>query len=181
VEKTADAVFERIFIPSGIRLRKPNLPLKSTDGGLSTDGQLLYNEKTGLLNYMHYYNNEILSFDTTLTLIQRFRTIDTVSYKEQLDREKPLLVSNKKSFVYGDYIFICSNLRADNESKKDYIKNIPIDIYNVNTGIYKGSIYIPVSNRKLIRSLRYDGQILSALYYDNRLILFHIPSENFGF
>lgn len=180
-ESLGDDIFEFISIPSAIQLEEQNISLRSSDGGLSTDGHLLYNEKNGLLSYMHYYNNEILSFDTTLKLIKRFQTIDTISYKEKLDHEKPLLVSNKKSFVYGDYIFICSNLRADNEPMKDYLKNIPIDIYNVRTGTYKGSIYVPVSNRKLISSLLYDGEVLAAVYYDNSLFLFQMPIEDFGF
>lgn len=180
-EQIGDAIFEHVSIPLGIPLKEQNISLKSIDGGLSTDGHLLYNKENGLLSYMHYYNNEILSFDTTLKRVKRFQTIDTISYKEKLDREKPILVSNKKSFVYGDYIFICSNLRADNESMKDYLRNIPIDIYNVRTGTYKGSIYVPVSNRKLISSLMYDGEILAAIYYDNNLTLFQLPMEGFGF
>lgn len=180
-KQTGDVLFERVSIPSGIRLKEQNISLKSIDGGLSTDGHLLYNEKNGLLSYMHYYNNEIISFDTTLKLAKRFQTIDTISHKEQLERNKPLLVTNKKSFVYGDYLFICSNLRADNEPMKDYLKNIPIDIYNVRTGTYKGSIYVPVFNRQLISSLKYDGEKLAALYYDNHLVLFELPIEDFKF
>lgn len=180
-KKRDDAIFVRISVQSDTQLKEEKTFLKSQDRGFSTDGHLLYNIKNGLLSYMHYYNNEILSFDTTLNLIKRFRTIDTISYKEKLNQEKPLLVSNKKSFVYGDYIFICSNLRADNESMKNYLKNIPIDIYNVRTGTYKGSIYVPISYSKLIRSLRYDGEILAAIYYDNSLIIFQMPIESFGF
>jgi hypothetical protein len=180
-EEIGDAIFEYVSIPSGSRIGEQNISLRSTDRGLSTDGHLIYNKENGLLSYMHYYNNIILSFDTALKSVKHIHTIDTITYKDKLDKEKPLLVSNKKSFVNGDYIFVCSNLRADNESMKNYMKNIPIDIYHVPTGTYKGSIYVPVSNRKLISSLSYDGEILSALYYDNHLILFKMPMKDFNF
>lgn len=156
-----------------------SISLQSEDGGVSTDGQLHYDQAGNRLLYMHYYNNTILTFDTNLVLKTRFHTIDTISSRHSLEARAPL-VSNQKSCLYNNLLLVCSNLKADNEKHQKYRNNIPIDIYKIATGQYIGSVYIPVSQGKLVKSMRAYGNKLAALYHNNHLSLFTLPfgSEN---
>jgi len=164
---------------SGTMYSEHGLSLPSTDGGLSTDGQLHYDRSKSQLLYMHYYNNAITSFDTNLVLTRRFHTIDTISGRLRLAGAP--LVSNQKSCVYNEFLLVCSNLKADNETFYDYRNNIPVDIYEIDTGIYSGSFYLPLSNGKLVKSMKSYGNSLAILYHDNRLSLFKLPSLSMTF
>lgn len=159
---------------SGTLYSEDGLSLPSTDGGLSTDGQLHYDRSKSQLLYMHYYNNAITSFDTNLVLTRRFHTIDTISRRLRLAGAP--LVTNQKSCVYNEFLLVCSNLKADNETFYDYRNNIPVDIYEIATGIYSGSFYLPLPNGKLVKSMKAYRNNLAILYHDNRLSLFKLPS-----
>lgn len=151
-----------------------SLSLQSGDGGLSTDGQLHYDRIRNRLLYMHYYNNTILNFDTNLVLINRFHTIDTTSSRFRLGTGAPL-ANNQKSCIYNEFLLVCSNLKADNETFRKYRNNIPVDVYQITTGTYKGSFYVPLSEGKLVKSMKAHGNKLSVLYHDNRLSIFVLP------
>lgn len=169
-----DKHFVKYNALTGITHPEKKVSLSSRDGGFSTDGQLLYDKASNRLLYMHYYNNTILGFDTNLVLINRFHTIDTAVNKHRLSVQAPL-VTNQKSCIYKNFILICSNLKADNESYMRYRNNIPVDIYEIATGRYKGSFYLPLSQGKLIKSMKAFGNNLVTLYHDNRLSLFKLP------
>lgn len=174
IEGGGDKHFVKYDAFIGSSQPEKNVSLYSGDGGLSTDGQLNYDRIANRLVYMHYYNNTVLRFDTNLVLINRFHTIDTTTNKHRLDGRAPL-VSNQKSCIYGNFLLVCSNLKADNEAYKRYRNNIPVDIYEVATGKYKGSFYLPLSRGKLVKSMKTFENNLVVLYHDNRLSLFKLP------
>lgn len=141
-------------------------------GIFSGDGQLHYDSHTQLLVYTHYYYNSVVGFDTLLKPSIQFQTIDTIQ-RIRKGRSQPL-VTNQKSCTGNGVLYICSNLKADNETYENYRNNIPVDLYHIRTGTYLGSFYLPVSNGKLIKSFTVDEKILAALYHDGKLMLFSI-------
>ncbi|GEM_PF-4608587 len=162
----------------GNTLWENHISLPSMDGGLSTDGQLIYDRQSGLLSYVHYYNNRVAVFDTLLQAKHTFTTLDTIAPKLRLDPAKPRLISNKTACVHEGTLYVCSNLRADNETYQTYMKNIPVDGYDVQTGDYLGSFYLPVDDGKLIRDMRVINGRLYAFYFSGRLAVFSLPGTS---
>ncbi|MDX3917448.1 MULTISPECIES: hypothetical protein [Olivibacter] len=175
---TKDMRFRYINTNDPISQWEHDITFKSNNSGLSTDGQLHYAEAFGLCIYMHYYNNNIVIFDTTLHRKKTLNTIDTIKYNPDMDRRKPLLVTNKKSCIYKNLIFVCSNLKADNEERQKYLKNVPVDIYDFMNEKYKGSFYLPLHNNKIFKSLAYNKGVIAALYYDNIVLISRIRGLN---
>lgn len=165
--------FVKINAANGNQIQENQVSLTSWDGGISTDGQLHYDKHSHLLTYVHYYNNTVLTFDTTLSPVSRFNTIDTVSPKLILGKTAPLIV-NQKSCVDKKLLLVCSNLKADNETYADYMNQIPVDVYDTIQGIYRGSFYLPVYEGKTVKSIALCGNTLAALYHNNQIAVFTI-------
>lgn len=163
---------------AGNTLWEDNISLPSLDGGLSTDGQLIYDRPSGLLSYVHFYNNRVSVFDTLLQAKHTFTTLDTVAPKLRLDPTKPRLIINKTACIHEGILYVCSNLRADNETYQTYMKNIPVDRYDIGTGNYLGSFYLPVDDGKLIRDMRVINGRLYAFYFSGRLAVFSLPGTS---
>lgn len=172
--RRASLLFGKISA-TGNTLWENDISLLSLDGGLSTDGQLLYDQQSNLLTYMHYYNNRVIVFDTLFQTKQKFTTLDTIAPKLKLDPAKPRLITNKTACVHDGMLYVCSNLRADNETYKAYMKNIPVDCYDVRTGVYLGSFYLPVDDGKVIRDIRVINGRLYTFYFSGRLSVFSLP------
>lgn len=142
---------------------------------ISTDGQLLYDHQLNLFVYMHYYQNNFLTINTSSGQVDRYQTIDTVTNSLLGLKDQSLLVTNQNGAVHNGELFLSSNLKADNESYKDYNKHIPIDIYDIKNGRYKGSISLPLYQKSLIKSMiSLNTSQLAVLYHNNRLSIFNI-------
>lgn len=86
-----------------------NLLVSQGDGIFDVDGQLFRNGLTGTLHYIHFYRNEFFAADSSLRLLHRGHTIDTVSksnlkvaYLRQRGERKlsaPALLVNKTAFI----------------------------------------------------------------------------------
>jgi len=165
--------FIKLDISSGRTRKEGSLPLNPLDRRLLiSDGQLHYDRSTQTLIYVHYYNNTVITFDTLMKSNRRFFTISTVT-DVPTNLYAPLVI-NQKSFVSKGLLFICSNLKSDNETRKCYWKNIPVDVYDIQTGSYHGSFYLPLSEGKLVKSIQLYNDTLVALYHDNNVKLFSI-------
>jgi hypothetical protein len=149
----------------------------TNDGGISSDGQLHFDSTTNQLVYVHFYDNTFITFDSNLSLIKKYHTIDTVSenkiaieevrQKDQtaLTSKVPLHLINETSCVNNGLLFVYSSLRADNETKQDFANNLPIDIYNLKSGSYYGSIYLPISySKRNIKRIK--------VFHDKLIVLF---------
>lgn len=132
-----DSIFSTIYLKSDI----------------STDGQLLYESASNKIVYMHYYKNYILVLDSMLNPVNKIHTIDTVTNSLIYSSKGPIISSNQRGAVYNDVVYIASNLKADNEKRKFYMQHIPVDRYQLSTGIYLGSFYLPLRGNSLIRSI----------------------------
>lgn len=160
-----------------------NISIPSNDGGLANDGQLFFSGNSGVLVYMHYYKNSIVTFDSNLNIIRNFSTIDTnfhaklktITYADNSTITiSPNIVINQKGCLYHDNLFVCSNLKADNETEQGYWNNIPVDVYNIKTGTYTGSFYLPLHDGKLLKSLLVIGERLITLNHANYISIYEL-------
>lgn len=148
----------------------------------TNDGVLYLDKENFRILYMYYYKGEFLSLDTNLNLLYKSKTIDTVRkariktsliYKKRknsagtttaITQSAPPKFVNASITTYKDRIYIASRLKADNETQSSFDKNQPVDIYNINSGKYERSFYIPRYNGEKIRQFQIKENILVALY-----------------
>ena len=178
----ADKLFVRYSFATGQLKKEDNISQIYGDGGILTDGQLYFDATTKFLYYVYYYRNLLLSFDTSLHLINKFFSIDTArSFSIKTGKVinegitaftniTPGNMINKVSFVGGGRLFNMSTLRADNDSEKFFAANSILDIIDLRNGRYLGSIYLPVVNgEKLSRFIISDHRLI-ALYVHSIMI-----------
>jgi len=151
------------------------------DGGMCTDGLLHYDKSTRLFTYLHYYNNQYISFDSTLQLKSSGHTIDTFShYRFELSEDTkhiytsqgPDHMINAASCVDKGVLYVRSTLKADNDDKN----NIVIDTYNLQTNKYTGSFYLPGNAREKISKMVICDDILLVHYSDRIRAFYWYPS-----
>jgi hypothetical protein len=125
------------------------------DGGFNSDGMLHYNDSLKCLIYLMYYRNEIYSLDTNLNLIARNNTIDTFTTSNLKiigDSQKgftlgaPPRIINRYSCLWGRKLFVCSNIKSDNETHQEFSSQNVIDVYQLPEANYLGSFYLPFHN-----------------------------------
>ncbi len=142
---------------------------KINDGGLSTDGLLLFNQIDRLF-YVNYYNSEITQFDTALTLLKKISTIDetkklpTVFFNSQKKAYKfstPNVIVNNIACVNSQYLIVNSLKRADNENFTRFKDNY-IDVYTANNGLYKFSFHI---------SSKYGAEVIDMKLFENNVMV----------
>ncbi|MCX2680977.1 hypothetical protein OOZ15_13570 [Galbibacter sp. EGI 63066] len=154
----------------------PDLLEEQIDGLFCTSGMLLYNPESARVVYVYFYRNQFLCMDTTMSLLYSGRTIDPVDTAQikvarvESDRAfkmaAPPLIVNKASCVSGNRLFINSNILAKNEDKRQFERSSVIDVYNLETGAYELSFYIPRYNDRKLREFRVMGNTLVALQGD---------------
>jgi hypothetical protein len=125
---------------------------KQVDGIFCTDGMLHFDKHFGKVVYLYYYRNEFFVLDTSLNLISRSHTLDTISKaqievatinsSDQYTLSTPPLFVNRRSSVYGNRLFVNSNIIARNESKSAFDQGEVIDVYDLSSGQYQFSFYI---------------------------------------
>lgn len=134
---------------------------RQIDGLFCTDGMLRFDRSNALLTYIYFYRNQFFVSDTSLNLILRGRTIDTVTRANIkvafIDSENyrtiasPPKIVNRASFAANGKFYVNSNLIADNEERRLHRKSDVIDIYDLFSGQYEHSFYIPRVERSRLR------------------------------
>lgn len=166
-----------------------NILEKQIDGSFCTDGMLQYSEGIGTIVYVYYYRNEFILADTGLVDIARVHTIDTIS-KARLkigsfnrDRTKtlaaPPFIVNRRSSVYGNRLFIQSNVRANNEKPLVFKNNPVIDVYDLRSGKYLSSFYIPQYEGIQMNSFRVRKSTILAIH-DRYLLVYTLHPQAFS-
>lgn len=132
---------------------RPNILKKQIDGIFCTDGMLHYNKELHQIIYLYRYRNSFMTMDTTLTLLQSGKTIDTnniakievakIKSENTKIMAKPPLMVNKHTYSYDELLFINSALMANNEELKTFKEASVIDVYDLLTTNYKFSFYLP--------------------------------------
>lgn len=126
---------------------------KQIDGLFCTDGFIVHDPLSARLVYIYYYRNEFICLDTSLQVLYRAHTIDTVSKAHlkvsMISSEKtrtlsaPPVVVNKRGFISNEKIYIHSALISDHEDRKSFEGSFVIDVYFSLTGRYSFSFYLP--------------------------------------
>ena len=123
---------------------------KSSDY-FANDGLLINDPITKKLIYIYYYNSQYLILDETLNLIKIQKTISSTTNADKLGVRKsdgeyklgiPLSVINRQAIVYNGVLFNLSYERGKFEDEKIINKNFILDLYNIETGEYIGSMII---------------------------------------
>jgi len=157
---------------------------KQLDGLFCTDGMLRYDEKTGQIIYIYFYRNEFICADTTLTLRSRGHTIDTTSLARISVRNhdgkrtlsSPPHIVNRLATTYLGKLFINSNLIADNEEPAQFSHADVIDVYDLSTGEYGFSFYLPRLSGDRITRFTFYEDTLYALYQHTLVVYKFNPS-----
>lgn len=162
--------FIRINTRSGVRTKSDVLSERA-DAGFSSDGILCANNKKTHLFYIPYFENGIYCIDGEMKLKYKQPTIDTVfnsniqvTQRGSGDMQKiyasaPRAKVNKRAFANDRLLFIESDLRADNEDENAFRQYPVLDTYDLDTGTYAGSFYIPVDKRKVLSYYISDEQL----------------------
>ncbi|WP_157831499.1 hypothetical protein [Confluentibacter flavum] len=167
-------------------LHIPNMNLKKqVDGFFCVDGDLIYNKEAERIIYTYRYRNEFLIFDSNLKFLYAENTIDPnfqaqikVSSIKEHGMEKIILtapphVVNKKSFSQGQWLFINSNIISKNEDQLRFHSKSVIDIYELESGDYKYSFYIPSYEGLVMKDFAFYNNTLAVLY-DQGIIVFNM-------
>lgn len=153
------------------------------EGVFSTDGMLLYDRETARLLYLYYYRNQYMVMDTSLALLKRANTIDTISHarikigkissRNSYTMTAPPLVVNRLSCLSGDYLYIHSNLLARNEDAERFEHESVVDVYSLSgSGGYQFSLYIPPYKGRKLRSFSVIGNTLLLALYDHTIVAY---------
>jgi uncharacterized membrane protein YphA (DoxX/SURF4 family) len=166
-------------------LFKSNFDLlnRQHDGIFSLDGKLSYDKKTNSIVYVHFYRNELVVADTTLTLRFRGHSIDTFSravlkVAKISGSEKSMLAAppqqvNGLSTVNNGLLFIQSNVMGKNENEHRFLSNRTIDVYSLKNGKYISSFYLPLYKSRQIKDFIFSSNKIFVLY-DQYLVSFNI-------
>lgn len=161
---------------------------KQVDGKFCVDGMMHFNKDMNWLVYVYYYRNQFICADSSLNLLYRGNTIDTVSKakiklaeiksENSITVAAPPMMVNKKSCVSGNNLFVNSNLLAKNEDKKKFESSSVIDVYNLKDGKYQYSFYLPKYNKRKLREFQVLGDTLIALY-DHYVLKYQLNPKYF--
>jgi hypothetical protein len=128
------------------------------------DGMMSFDHETSSFVYAYFYRNEFVRLDSSMNKIYSARTIDTTS-RARISVEtvtsselttmstRPFMV-NRKICVSDKWVFINSALRANNELDNILEDENPNDVYDLTTGKYYKSFYIPIFKGNRLSSMR---------------------------
>ncbi|MBL4905766.1 MAG: hypothetical protein JKZ00_07125 [Flavobacteriaceae bacterium] len=159
---------------------------KQVDGFFCTDGFMHYNPELQKLIYTYYYRNEYVIMNKDLRITANYRTIDTTTTakiklrtlekSDQRSLAKPPPIVNRRSFSQGRWLFNQSKIRAKNESQIRFKNGSVIDVYELKTGIYSHSFYIPHIKGQRLKDYWVKNNQLFVLY-PNQLVSYHLFND----
>ena len=154
-----DAYFVSMDRAGQVIQEEQHLSRRLGDAGFLSSGQLRRDPVSGKLSYVHFNDHHWMSFEPDFQLHVRSHTIDTnahvkteiLRHGKNVNYKKPPLAVNAFSSAHGEVLHIRSRLRADNESQKAFGSHAVIDCYQILTGEYLGSYYLPQSNKHEVK------------------------------
>lgn len=166
-----------------VRIKNRYALEKQIDGVFCTDGILLLTPGSSEILYIYRYRNQFIKLDTNLTVLYKANTIDTTSIAkikvtasnkgQDLSISSPGTSINELVCASDKYLFVKSNLQANNESKKVFENSAVIDVYRLSDGRYTHSFYLEDYKNQKPRSIRATNDKLFALY-DNTFQVYTI-------
>lgn len=123
------------------------------DGLFCTDGMLRFDQVTRSIVYTYFYRNQFIRAGTKLQLLRRNQTIDTTSQAKisvaynakdkYASLSSPPRIVNRAIECSNGKLLVNSNLIADNESLDAFQSADVIDVYDLVSGNYLYSFYVP--------------------------------------
>lgn len=164
----------------------PGILQKQVDGIFCTDGNLIYDSASARLIYTYMYRNQFICMDSSLNILYRANTIDTISHAQikvgsiksqnAVTLAAPPKVVNRQSCVYKKWLFVNSNITADNENKDAAKLSSVIDVYNLEDGKYRYSFYLFNLGGKRMHSFGVAHGKIFALH-DHHLVAYSLNSK----
>lgn len=183
--KKSDQVFIKIDLKKGSILKTMPTPLKGHDG-IELDGLLHFDTTTNLFTYISFYSNNFVCFDSSLNKIAIHHTIDTFttiqaqsgftsSESDVYTNTVPSRIINWTNRTNGGKLFNQSFVKGDNENQSSFHSNSVIDVYDLSTGKYQHSIYIPRYKEQKMQQFEINNDQIIALYKDY-IVIYQLPS-----
>lgn len=182
-------VFKLLNCNTGEVLKEINLFKKQQFGGFETDGFLQFDKSSQRIFYLQMFQNIFFCLDTNLNLLYTAHTIDTNRTNQvsvnfiNNGKETKIMPTKARQSVNNEictgngYLFVISNLRADNEDIKRFNQYSPIDLYLIKDGTYHGSFQLPKLNGQKVQRIVVVKNLLVALYPDGLVATFKLPSD----
>lgn len=179
--KLIETPFEVIF--------PPELLQKQVDGIFCTEGRMHFDKWRNRMVYVYLYRNQFIVMDSSLQLMYKGETLDTISRAriqvEQLGSAGnsalfgPGALVNRQSDLEDGFLYVNSSMIADNDRTTDFENASVIDVYEVESGRYLHSFYVPAWEGKRFRAFSVCDNILIALYKD-RVVSYSVPDVGEG-
>ncbi|MNK60199.1 hypothetical protein D3C87_793270 [compost metagenome] len=138
---------------------------------LQEDGVLL--NKRNSFFYINYYSNRIFNVTDDLNEKQ-YHTIDTIKRLPRIDSlanntiiqfSKPPLIVNRMSCIDKDFMYVISNINADNDNKLPSSDYYIIDTYDIKNGCsYFETFYVRKKNKELLEDFRVAEKKMVLLF-----------------
>ncbi|WBV56493.1 tellurium resistance protein TerC [Chryseobacterium daecheongense] len=152
---------------------KATILQKQIDGLFDVDGSMAYDNLTKKLLYTYTYRNQVIVMNSSMHVQQFLKTIDTVK-TAQIKTTKlsdgtykmtaPALKVNIRSAVYRNLLFVQSNLMGRHESRKAWKKSEVLDVYDIDSKSYLGSIYIFKKDAHKLNDIMITDRYLYTLH-----------------
>lgn len=148
-----------------------------TTMGISTDGFLVFSKTASRIFYVEQFRNRFYCLDTSLNLVYKNSSIDTVSAGRIHISEQKLNDSTNKYIptnsrvsvndgcaVDDKYLLIVSAMRSDNQTIREFNLHVNIDVYTIDSGIYIGSLSLVKPEKEKFKSLKIDEDMIWILF-----------------
>jgi hypothetical protein len=177
-----DPIFKKLNSINNEVILERGISERNNDAGITSDGYLNYDKTTNSIIYSYIYSNKFIVLDTNLMLKYTSKTIDTISVPTirtgaigngYLSNTGPSRVVNEFVTVSNGIIYYLSKLKADNEEEEILTDNTPVELYEITSGKYLHSFYIPKFNDEQVKSFKIRGNKMVAMYKSN-VVLYKI-------
>lgn len=162
---------------------------KPVSEAFAIDGTLTYDQKSGRLNYIQYYNNELICFDSSMNIVYNGKTIgnppkDSIFTKTirsgslgSIQSGIPLNKLNVRARAHNGLLYIQSNVKTANEDSHTFKESVSLDIYRISDGRYTASLKLPQEgNRKITDFYIIKNRVIAI--YSGHLKIFQCEIPN---
>ncbi|RXK81680.1 hypothetical protein [Filimonas effusa] len=150
----------------------PRITDDNGDGGLSTEGILLYNNVDKSTMYIGRNSNRVTVLNEDMTIKKVGKTIDTfftnryTASQYQLKSGNvvtngaPIQYINIGAAINADFLYVQSGVRSDSDDRNSFSKDLVLDVYSLKNMEYIGSIAAKGVKEKLRSWVINDNRIL---------------------
>lgn len=187
--RSGELTLGKIYPDSPYVKLMPHILQKQIDGKFCTDGKLLFDPESNEVVYFYIYRNEFIVMDSSMNLMYRGKTIDTVSHaqiravkkraNQSYTMSAPPLIVNENGGVSNGLLFIKSPLLSGNELEKVFAKLTVVDVYDLKGASYLFSFYVPKFDGRSFREFMIHENLLIVLY-DRRIETFRLNPKYFS-